>query len=84
MKGGRQGVPTESAAEAVKQVSGLNCATYEDRLQGLELLTLEEQRHQADMCMVHKNLQEKGDLQPDTWFEMAENNVRATHAERIQ
>ncbi len=59
MKGGGQGVPTESAAETVKQVSGLNFATYEDRLQELELLTLEEQRHQADMCMVHKIMQER-------------------------
>jgi hypothetical protein len=30
--------------------------------------------------MMHRILKGKGDFQPDTWFEMAENNVRATHA----
>jgi hypothetical protein len=29
---------------------------------------------------LYKILQEKDALQPDTWFEMAENNVRPTHA----
>jgi hypothetical protein len=28
--------------------------------------------------MVHKIMKGQGDLQPNTWFEMEENNVRAT------
>jgi hypothetical protein len=48
----------------VKQVSGLICVTNEDILQELGLPTLEERRHQADMCMEHKIMQGKGDLQP--------------------
>ncbi len=38
---------------AVRQVSGLTSTSYEDRLLELDLPSLEERRHQADMCMVH-------------------------------
>jgi hypothetical protein len=54
---------------AVRQVSGLSSATYEEKLLELGLPTLEERRHQADMCMVHKILHGKGELKADTWFE---------------
>jgi hypothetical protein len=37
----------------VKQVSGLSSTTYEDKLLELGLATVEERRHQADLCMVH-------------------------------
>ena len=56
---------------AVKQVSGLTATTYEGKLLELDLPTLEERRHQADKCMVHKILHGKGELKADTWFEMA-------------
>ena len=36
----------------VKMVSGLKSNTYEGRLKELEMDTLEERRHQADMCMI--------------------------------
>ncbi len=43
-------------------MSALKCVTYEDRLQELGLPTLEEQRHQAAMCMVHKIMPGKGKI----------------------
>jgi hypothetical protein len=39
---------------AVKMVSGLKSDEYSERLAELEMPTLEERRHQADMAMVHK------------------------------
>jgi hypothetical protein len=69
MDGGRQGVPRESATEGNEtsvRTEMCNLRHYEDKLQELGLSTLEERRHQADMCMVHKIMHKKGDLQPDT------------------
>ncbi len=54
---------------AGRQVSGLTSTSYEDRLLELGLPSLEERRHQADMCMVHRILQRNGGLKPETWFE---------------
>ena len=41
---------------AVRMVSGLSSTTYEEKLQELGLTTLEERRHQADMCQTFKIL----------------------------
>jgi ribonuclease P/MRP protein subunit RPP40 len=38
----------------VRMVSGLQGATYENRLKELGLATLEERRHQADMVQTYK------------------------------
>ena len=65
---------------AVRQVSGLASTSYEDRLLELNLPSLEERRHQADMCMVHKILQGRGGLNAETWFEMAGDSARPTRA----
>ena len=51
-------------------VSGLRGRTYEERLRELNITTLEERRHQADMAMVHKILHGHSGLVPETWFEM--------------
>jgi hypothetical protein len=59
-------------------VSGLKSNSYEERLRELDMPTLSERRHQADMVMVHKILHEKGGLDHTTWFEKAENGPRAT------
>jgi hypothetical protein len=59
-------------------VSGLKSNIYEERLQELNMPTLLERRHQADMVMAHKILHEKGGLDHNTWFEKAENGPRAT------
>jgi ribonuclease P/MRP protein subunit RPP40 len=63
---------------AIKMVSGLKSNIYEERLRELNLPTLLERRHQADMVMVHKILHEKGGLDHTTWFEKAENGPRST------
>ena len=49
-------------------VSGLAAGTYEERLKELKLDTLEERRHQADMCMVCNILHGRGGLAKETWF----------------
>ncbi len=52
-------------------MSGLEGKTYEDKLRELGLLTLEERRHQADMCMVLKIMHEESGLGPGIRFEKA-------------
>ena len=46
----------------------------------LNLSTLEERSHQADMAMVHKIVHRRSGLVPETWFEMAgaRRNTRST------
>ncbi len=63
---------------AVKMVSGLKSNVYEERLRELNLPTLLQRRHQADMAMVHKILHGKGGLDHTTWFEKAEGGLRTT------
>ncbi len=65
---------------AVKMVSGLKGESYEDRLKELELTTLEERRHQADMQMVHKIMNGYAELDPETWFERETVPVHATRS----
>jgi hypothetical protein len=65
---------------AVKMVSGLKGESYEDRLKELELTTLEERRHQADMQMVHKIMNGYAELDPETWFERETEPVHATRS----
>ena len=59
---------------AVRMVSGLTSREYEDRLKELGLKTLEERRHLADMAIVHKIMHRMGGLEPETWFERADEN----------
>ncbi len=61
-------------------VSGLKSNIYEERLSKLNLPvpTLLERQHQVDKAMVHKILHGKGGLDHTTWFEKAENGLRAT------
>lgn len=54
---------------AIRMVSGLRAHTYDERLKELNLTTLEERRHQADMAMVHRIMHGHGGLDPGTWFE---------------
>jgi hypothetical protein len=78
LDGGRQELPREGAAKSYQDGSGLKSNIYEERLRELNMPTLLERRHQADMVMVHKILHEKGGLDHTTWFEKAENGPRAT------
>jgi hypothetical protein len=61
-------------------VSGLKSNIHEERLRELTLPTLLERRNQVDMAMVHKILHGKGGLDHTTWFEKAENGLRATRS----
>ena len=65
---------------AVKMISGLRARDYEDRLQELGLMTLEERRHQADMAMVYKVLTGKEQVDPAECFSMAGETSRVTRA----
>lgn len=65
---------------AVKMVSGLANESYEERLKELDMDTLEERRHQADMVMVHKIIHGKGHLDQKQWFDLAGDAVRATRS----
>jgi hypothetical protein len=60
--------------------TGLKSNIYEERLRELNLQTLSERRHQADMAMVYKILHGRGGLDYTTWFEKAENGPRATRS----
>ena len=64
--------------KAVGMVSGLVSREYEERLEELNMESLEERRHQADMHMVHKIMREEGGLHHSTWFEKASEQVRVT------
>ena len=63
---------------AVRMVSGLKSANYEDRLKELDITTLEERRHQADMLYVYKVLTGREDVDKGQWFTMAAEAARAT------
>jgi hypothetical protein len=64
----------------VKVISGLKSNIYEEWLRELNLPTMSERRHQADMAMVHKIIHGRGGLDYTTWFERAENGPRATRS----
>ena len=59
-------------------VSLLRSQEYEERLKELELTTLKERRHQADMAMVHRILTGKDNVDPAEWFNQASDNARVT------
>ena len=61
-------------------ISGLKAKEYADRLKELEMTSLEERRHQADMTMVYKVLTGKDQVDPTEWFTMAGEAARATRA----
>ena len=64
--------------KAIGMVSGLAGRDYEARLKELGLQTLEERRHQADMCTVHKLMHGVGGVDYGTWFDRASDSERVT------
>jgi hypothetical protein len=50
-------------------ISGLTGTTYEQKLEELQLDSLERRRHLADMVMVHKIMHGQSELDPDHWFD---------------
>ena len=65
---------------AIRKVSGLGSAEYEDRLNELRMTTLEERRHQADMQYMYKILTGREDVDRGEWFTMALEASRATRS----
>ncbi len=61
-------------------VSGLKGTTYEDKLEELNMVTLEERRHQTDMTQVYKIVNGIDDVNKNTWFTMLSTNDRVTRA----
>ena len=51
---------------------------YKERLKELGLQTLEERRHQADMCMMHKIMHGLRGIDHRAWFEKACDGERLT------
>jgi hypothetical protein len=64
---------------AVSMVSGLNGRTYEERLEELNMVTLEERRHQTDMAQVFKIVHGIDDVNKGSWFK-AQQGDRVTRA----
>jgi ribonuclease P/MRP protein subunit RPP40 len=56
---------------AVKMVSGLQGTSYQEKLEELDLNTLEERRHQADMLQMYKIITGKDSVMREQWFKMA-------------
>ena len=77
MEGDKQ-VLEKVQRKAVGMVSGLSGREYEDRLAELGLQTLEERRHQADMCLMHKIMHSEGGLNHEVWFTKASDSDRVT------
>ena len=65
---------------AVMMVTGLVGQTYEERLIEMNMVTLEERRHQMDMLEMYKILTGKDDVERDVLFSMAADQERATRA----
>ena len=63
---------------AVRMISGLRQAEYEDRLREVGLETLEERRHQADMVQTYKILHKLDRV--NNLFDLATNGDRITRA----
>ena len=59
---------------------GLRGRTYEEQLAELEMVTLQERRHQIDMIQTYKILKGVDKVEVGTWFEMVANTGRATRA----
>ena len=70
---------------AVRMVSGLKSANYEDRLRELNITTPEEKRHQVHMLYVYKVLTGREDIDKGQWFTMGTRtashklNVKVNH-----
>jgi hypothetical protein len=63
---------------AVNMASGLKGTTYEEKLNELDMLTLEERRHQSDMVQVYKTLHGYDRVDKSQWFRLAAGNEMRT------
>jgi hypothetical protein len=64
--------------KTIRTVNGLESGNYEEMLRKLGLSTLEQQRHRLDMVQTFKIVRRKENVERETWFQMASDEVRAT------
>ena len=64
--------------KAVGMVGGMKAKDYPSKLKELNMETLQERRHQADMHYVYRVVTEKDDVRADTWFRPAAAGLRQT------
>jgi len=64
---------------AVAMISGLK-GTYEEKLKELDITTLEERRHQADMLQTFKIVRGFDKVNSETWFQSVDASVRMTRS----
>ncbi len=57
--------------KAVNMVSGLKGSTYEEKLEEIGMLTLQERIHQAEMVQVFKILHGYDKVDKNQWFRLA-------------
>jgi hypothetical protein len=74
----RQRGAGKSAEEMVNMVSSLQGTSYEEKLEELDLTTLEERRHQADMLQMYKIVTGKDKVNHVHWFKMAADGIVRT------
>ena len=58
----------------VRQVTGLQGRTYEERLGELKMVTLERRRRAEDLAQAHNILHGGDDVDSRTWFERPDQN----------
>ena len=66
--------------KAVGMISGLRGETYQQKLEELGMVSLEERRHQTDMLQVYKVLSGKDKVMHSEWFTRVASGQRATRA----
>ena len=64
--------------KVVGMVAGMRARDYADKLIELEMTTLQERRHQADMHNVNRVVTEKDNVRANTWFRPAAEGPRQT------
>jgi hypothetical protein len=52
----------------MNMVTGLSGTSYEEKLQDISLLLLEERHHKADIHLMHKIMHGEGDLDAHAWL----------------
>ena len=65
---------------AVSMISGLKGESYEEKLLELDLPSLEERRHQADMVQSFKIVKGIDKVEHGTWFHLVADGGRATRS----
>merc|ERR1740129_1344950 len=63
---------------AINMVTNFKGRTYEEKLAEAGMVTLEERRRRGDLIQVYRVMNEVDNVDPSTWFTMAEGRTRQT------